>query len=150
MLDDIAPRLDASPAAPPVAKSAAGIPGGRVPVLGTGRCQDIGKLFAPLLLHIQGQGIGEELFKDLRGLLFGRIQLVEPVLFCNRKIELQALDLVHGPAALDGGCLHEVVEEDIEQHDDEDAQDRRYRCGRGENPQAEAFAREEGQSEKAG
>jgi len=61
-----------------------GIPGGRVSAPGSGLLQDVGELFAPLLLHIQRQGIGEELLKEFGG-LFRRVQLVEPFHFRTLK-----------------------------------------------------------------
>ncbi len=72
-----------------------GVPGRRVGLpVHLRLSQYFGKLLTPLVLHIQGQGVGKILFKKFRR-LFRRIEDIEAVLFCHREVHLEPLDLVH-------------------------------------------------------
>ncbi len=144
MLDDIAPRLEASPVIPPAAgrppayTSRAGNRSPSPPAPAPRQTARTTVVPHPTPGHRGGTS------RRPPGFFRGDCSCIEPVLFGDRKIEPEALDAVHHLAPLDGERLHQVIEEDIEQHDNEDADDCRQGGGLGEGPQAEGLAGEEG------
>ncbi len=71
---------------------------------------DVRKVFSPFLLYIQGQGVGQKLL-EVFWRLTRRMSECQPVLFRNREVPAESLQLVHLLPAQAGRSFEQMIED---------------------------------------